>query len=139
MDSWFILALGALTSFAGMALVFKKLTYTVSTPVILTWVCLLTGGMYLVTSIFKAQKLTVDTSTFLLLFCASILAFLGNFFDLQAIRFAPNPGYATAVKSGSIVVITVAGYFIFSDQQLSATGIIGIALIFAGVACLSLQ
>ncbi|MBA3035501.1 MAG: hypothetical protein FP814_03310 [Desulfobacterium sp.] len=60
-------------------------------------------------------------------------AFFVNLFDVEALRLAPNAGYAGAVKAGQILIITFAAYFLFQDQQLTWTGMLGVSLVFLGL------
>ena len=57
---------------------------------------------------------------------------IGNYFDIEAIKSAPNPGYAQAIKNTNIFVITM-----FSARYLSSEfslhGIAGTAIVFIGI------
>ena len=137
--SWFILSLTAMLSFACMALTLKKLTYLLPTPVLLFYVLLLTSVITVIFCVKKNFNLSINLTTFGFLLLASILAFIGNITDIESMKIAPNPGYASAVKSGQIVLITCIALLIFPGQKLSMQGISGVLLIFAGVALLALQ
>lgn len=52
--------------------------------------------------------------------------------DVNALRLAPNAGYASAVKSGQILLVTIAAYWLFPDQRITAQGISGIVFIVIG-------
>jgi len=138
-NNWFICALIAMTSFASMTLLIKHLTYEVSAPVILFFLFVFTLLFFTIYLIASGTKPIISNSNLLFIIAAAFFAFLGNYFDVEALRQAPNTGYASAVKSGQIVIITLAAYYIFKDQVLNLTGIIGVLLIVSGVVLLSLQ
>lgn len=138
-QSWFIVALIGMLSFAGMALSLKKLTYVLPTSVILLYLFAFTAPVFLIYNIVTGTPLKIDYSALILLLLASMLAFVGNLCDVEALRLAPNAGYASAVKSGQIIVITIAAIFLFKDQRITVSGIIGVLLIFGGVFLLSHQ
>ncbi len=137
--TWFVAALAGMFSFSCMALILKKLTYTLSTPIILFYVFAFTAVLYLSLSIKQGLKFNVGWQAIILLGMASVLALIGNLGDLQALKLAPNPGYASAVKAAQILVITFAALFIFPDQKLSAQGLFGVLLVASGVALIALQ
>ena len=138
-SNWFAIALVGMLSFAGMALTLKKLTYTLPTPLILLYLFVLSSFMYFGYQIKTGEGLKVALTPFLLLVLASALAFIGNICDVEALRLAPNAGYASAVKSGQILVITLVAYLLFDDQKISWMGVLGVVFIFCGVALLAAQ
>ncbi len=138
-NNWFLIALIGMLSFAGMALTLKKLTYSLPTPLILLYLFVVTSLIYLGYNLRCGVSLKIGWTTILLILLASILAFIGNICDVEALRLAPNAGYASAVKSGQILVITVAAYFLFKDQQISWQGASGVIMIFAGIVLLAMQ
>ncbi len=139
MSNWFLIAIIGMLSFAGMALTLKKLTYSLPTPLILLYLFVVTSLIYLGYNLRCGESLRVGWTPFLLILLASALAFIGNFCDVEALRLAPNAGYASAVKSGQILVITVVALFLFKDQQISWQGALGVTMIFTGIILLATQ
>lgn len=137
--NWFVAALIGMISFSCMALTLKKLTQFLSTPIILLYVFGITALCYLAFGLKRGVELGVSWQAFGLLAFASLCAFVGNLGDIEALRLAPNPGYAVAVKAGQIVVVTLAALMFFPEQKLSMQGICGVLLVFSGIAVLSLQ
>jgi drug/metabolite transporter (DMT)-like permease len=137
--SWFVAAVAGMLSFACMSLTLKKLTYLLPTPVVLLYVFAITGTMYLVLGIKRGLQFNVGWQAIGLLGLASLFAFIGNLADLEALRLAPNPGFASAVKAGQIIVITFAALLLFPDQKLTFQGICGVLLVFCGILLLALQ
>jgi len=138
-NNWFVIALIGMLSFAGMALTLKKLTYTLDTSIIVLYLFVITSILYAALNVKRGIPLSVPLSSLSLLILASFFAFLGNLCDVEALKLAPNAGYAGAVKGGQIMVITFAAYFLFKDQQLSWTGVMGVFLIFGGLILLAFQ
>ena len=68
---------------------------------------------------------------------AIFAATVGNLCDVEAVKLSPNPGYASALKSGQILIITFASVLLFKDTTLSMQGITGVALVLAGVVLLA--
>ena len=137
--NWFLAALLGMVSFGGMALTFKKLTYLLPMPVMLVLVYGVTGLFYLAYTWKLGLSFTLDAKTFGYIILASVFAFFGNIGDVEAMRLAPNSGYAAAVKAGQIVLITFAALWLFPDQKLTFQGVLGVAFVFSGVALLATQ
>jgi len=137
--SWFTAALIGMFSFAFMALILKKLTYWLPTPIILLYLFTFTSALYLILGIKRGSQLGISWQALGLLALASFFAFIGNLADIEALKLAPNPGYASAVKAGQILVITFAALLLFPEQKLSVQGLCGVLLVFSGVVMLSLQ
>ena len=138
-SNWFLIALVGMLSFAAMALTLKKLTYFLPTPLILLYMFAFTALLYFVYQLKTGTGLKINVSAILLLLLASAFAFIGNLCDVEALRLAPNAGYASAVKSGQILVITLVAYLMFADQKLSWLGALGVVFIFCGVVLLAMQ
>lgn len=138
-QSWFIFALIGMISFACMALSIKKLTYDLPTAVILLYLFAFTTPAYLIYNVATGTPLKINCSALLFLLMASVLAFIGNLCDVEALRLAPNAGYSSAIKSGQIIVITITAFLLFKDQRITLSGLVGVALIFCGVVLLSYQ
>ena len=138
-NNWFLLALIGLLSISGMVLILKKLTYSLPTPLILLYLFVVTSLICLGYNLRCGESLKIGWTAILLILLASILAFIGNICYVEALRLAPNAGYASAVQSGQILVVTVAAYFLFKDPQISWQGVLGIIAIFAGIGLLATQ
>jgi drug/metabolite transporter (DMT)-like permease len=137
--SWFIYALIGMLSFSGMALVLKKLTYILPSSLILVYVFFFTAVMFVSYQLKTAGDLKIGLTPLLWLLLAAGLAFIANIFDLEALKHAPNAGFASAVKAGQILVITLAALFLFEDQKITWTGALGVMFIFGGIGLLALQ
>ena len=132
-ENWFFLAFLGMLSFAGMTLVLKQLTFNMPTPLILLYLFASATLLYLVYNLKTGVSLMVSSSSLLLIILAAILTFVANLCDVSAVKLAPNVGYASAVKSGQILVVTVAAYYLFRDQEISWNGVLGTVLIFLGI------
>ena len=137
--SWFATAVIGMLSFACLALTLKKLTYLLPTPIVLLYLFALTSILYLVFSLKRGFQFNISWQALGLLGLASLFAFIGNLADVEALRLSPNPGYASAVKAGQILVIMFAALVLFPDQKLSLQGIAGVVLVFSGIVLLAMQ
>lgn len=76
---------------------------------------------------------------FQIVFVASFFSLLANLLDVNAIKLAPNPGFAQAIKNTNIVVITIVSYFMFRLRMLRSAEFSwkkwlgGVGLILAGI------
>ena len=138
-NSWFVYALIGMLSFSGMALVLKKLTYMLPTPLILVYVFIFSAVMFVFYQLKTAGDLKIGFTSLLWILLAAFLAFVANIFDLEALKHAPNAGFASAVKAGQILVITFAALLLFEDQKITWTGALGVLLIFSGIGLLAMQ
>jgi drug/metabolite transporter (DMT)-like permease len=138
-NNWFIYALIGMLSFSGMALVLKKLTYMLPSSLILVYVFVFAAVMFVSFQLKTTGELKVGLIPLLWLLLAAALAFVANIFDLEALKHAPNAGFASAVKAGQILVITLAALFLFEDQKITWTGALGVLFIFSGVGLLATQ
>jgi drug/metabolite transporter (DMT)-like permease len=138
-NNWFIYALIGMLSFSGMALVLKKLTYMLPSSLILVYVFVFSAVMFVSFQLKTTGELKVGLIPLLWLLLAASLAFVANIFDLEALKHAPNAGFASAVKAGQILVITLAALFLFEDQKITWTGALGVLFIFSGVGLLATQ
>ena len=136
---WLIFALIGMISFACMALSLKKLTYDLPTSIILLYLFAFTTPIYLIYNVATGTPLKINSTALIFLLLASVFAFIGNLCDVEALRLAPNAGYASAIKSGQIIVITIMAFLLFKDQKITLSGIIGVSLIMGGVFLLSYQ
>ncbi len=138
-NNWFISALISMICYACMALVLKRLSMSLGTPLILLYLFATTSLLFLFYSVHAGINYKIEFSLAALVLLASVFAFAGNYFDLQALSLAPNAGYAAAVKAGQIIVITVGALYLFKGQSISLSGATGILLIFTGIGLLSIQ
>ena len=63
--------------------------------------------------------------------CAAV----GHWADFEAIKKAPNPGYATAIRNCSILPVIILSVFIF-DSPLTTYKLVGAVIILAGILAL---
>lgn len=66
---------------------------------------------------------------------AGVFAAVGHWADFEAIKRAPNPGFATAVRNSSILPVTVLSVFLFGSA-FDLLKLAGAGLILAGVVAL---
>ncbi len=122
--SWIFYALFALFSFAGMILLFKKITMEGVPPlVLLLFLFLIAGTLYLAQTLFTRTKVSLSVPVFLLILAAAILSYAGNLFYLKAIGLAPNPGYAVAVVGLQAGVIAFGAFFLFNSELSLIKGV----------------
>lgn len=88
----------------------------------------------------KATKTSVDINMVILglLILAAICSLLGNFLDVQAVKNAPNPGYASALKATQIVLITIIAPLLLFKSSLTLPKLFGVILVLIGIAIISM-
>jgi len=69
---------------------------------------------------------------------AGVFAAIGHWADFEAIKRAPNPGFATALRNSSIVPVTVGSVFLFGSA-FDLLKLAGAGLILAGVVALVVE
>lgn len=137
--SWFPSALFGMAAFACLTLTIKQLSYSVPTPLILAYSFSLSALLFFLQVVRQGISLRISWGVIALIGLTSLFGFLANMADVNALRLAPNAGYASAVKSGQILLVTIAAYWLFPDQRITAQGISGIAFIIIGIALLAMQ
>ena len=63
---------------------------------------------------------------------AAIAGVVGNFFIVESIRTAPNPGYSLAISSSNILFVAIFSVFLF-NSDFSALKWAGMMLAVAGI------
>jgi drug/metabolite transporter (DMT)-like permease len=63
---------------------------------------------------------------------AGIFSSIGHWVDFEAIKRAPNPGFATSIRNCSILPVTVFSVFLF-DSSFHLLKLLGVVLILAGI------
>jgi len=69
---------------------------------------------------------------------AGVFASIGHWADFEAIKRAPNPGYATSIRNCSILPVTIFSVFLF-DSSFHFLKLFGALLILAGIIALVLE
>jgi drug/metabolite transporter (DMT)-like permease len=131
---WVIFSLCAALFFSIMFLVFKKLE---GLGTLLIFACSVGTATCFLTHLF-ANKMTVriPPSALAWIALASVLSYLGNYFQTRALTEGPNPGYTTAIVGCQSILLLVASYYLFGSH-ISPGKLVGVALCVAGVVVLS--
>jgi len=69
---------------------------------------------------------------------AGIFASIGHWADFEAIKRAPNPGYATSIRNCSILPVTILSVFLFGSS-LHIFKLVGALLILFGIMALVIE
>lgn len=72
-------------------------------------------------------------------FVLATLSYLGNHFEIEAVKLAPNLGYVAAVKLGQIVIVTLLGDFITGHKALNSRRLLSVLTICIGLFLISSQ
>ncbi len=133
---WYIYSLAAIVFFTILVLILKKATFLgFSSKEInlflfgFSWIGFLILGHKEIKNISQNYKFLPFLG---LVFLASLCSFIGNLFDVEAIKLAPNPGYAQAIKNANILVITILSTRFFSSD-FKPLRVIGAAIILIGI------
>ena len=132
--SWLLYALLGMVFFAGMILLFKKITLLGTEPLILLlFLTIFLAGFYVVHVSITKTPLKVNSTVILLILAAAFLSYLGNLFYTKSIALAPNPAYSTTIISLQIVLIAIASVFLFGSELSTVKGIGILFAIVAGI------
>ena len=133
LNSWLFSGFASSLCFAGMVLVYKKLLTMGIKPLVLN--LFLFGFVFIGFSIWNFTARTrfdLSKRMLALLLLAAVFSLLGNFFDVNAVKNAPNPGFATTIKSSQIVLITILAPILFGSSLSLSTGL-GTVLVVLGI------
>ncbi len=136
--NWVYYGLGSSISFAAMALTLKKVFELGVSPIVAAfYLFILTAAGY---SIWVPFKMSVKIGVLIIpwLVLASVFSLLGNYFDLTALKLAPNPGYASTLKATQIIIITLVAPFLFSSS-LTPLKMFGVFLVLTGAALIAVS
>jgi drug/metabolite transporter (DMT)-like permease len=138
-NSWFVYGLLAALSFACMTLTFKYiLKQNVQPLILLLFVFIFISIGYIVwVYLGNISFENLNFNVFLLIILAACFAIAGNYFDVMAVKLAPNPGYAGALKASQIIIISILSVFLFS-AKLTFVNLTGILFVLLGVILISL-
>lgn len=98
-----------------------------------------TQSLCLLAILHSQKKLSINLSPLLLCILVGCLCFLGNISEFEAVKLAPNVGYANSLKMGQLVLVTLGSVLLFRDQKLSLGGMTGVLLIVGGIISFSLE
>lgn len=135
--NWFVLSLIAAFAFSGMALLYRIATDRGISAILGLFYIIAVASILLGVYIFAVEKSFVAPIPIItILIIAGVLSFLGNALLFKSIATAPNPGYAEAVGSLRIVIITTIAIFLFNLKP-TPIGILGSIVTVIGIILLS--
>lgn len=127
--------LGAL-SFTAMSIISKHVMNTGVSPLVtVSYIFGIAFVLLAATAYFRGASVMVEADQIKWVLLMSFASFAGNLFLFTALRDAPNAGYSTAIRSSSIVFVTVFAWVFLNDSitWLKSLGIlfttIGVAII----------
>ena len=136
--NWFILAIVSMVGFTFMNLLFKKaLNVGVKSEILVFYVFGIGTLISLAYLLSIGESLEVTKVSLSILAAAALFSIVSNVILTQSIKIAPNPGYALAVNSAQILLVTVASYFIFKSDFTLIKGV-GAVLTVIGLVLLGL-
>ena len=129
-------------SFVGLYLCIRWLTGKGFAPkqILLFMVGFALLGFFGVTA--PSLRNVVNSDNFLSFLAATAFAGLfssiGHWADFEAIKRAPNPGFATAIRNCSILPVTILSVFLF-DSSFNLLKLLGIFVILVGIIALMIE
>lgn len=136
--NWVLYAFGSAVCFTGMTLVIKKLFLMNVPPLVLNmFIFGITFSGFIVWNVINKSKINIGLNIVLFLILASVFAVFGNYLDVSAVKYAPNPGYAGAIKATQIILIALFAPLLFGSN-ISLLKIFGIILVIIGAAIISI-
>ncbi len=139
LNNWVLSGIGAAVCFTGMTLVIKKLLLIGVSPLVLNMFLfgLVLIGFICWVSISKTP-INITWTILSLLILAAVFSLLGNFLDVNAVKLAPNPGYASTLKATQIALITLLAPILLG-ATLGLQAFLGVIFVFVGIMLLSIK
>ncbi len=139
---WYIYSMLTSFSFVGLYLCIRWLTGKGFAPkqILLFMVGFALLGFFGVTA--PSLRHVVNSDNLLSFLAAAafagIFSSIGHWADFEAIKRAPNPGFATAIRNCSILPVTIFSVFLF-DSSFNLLKLLGIFVILAGIIALMIE
>ncbi len=139
---WYIYSMLTSFSFVGLYLCIRWLTGKGFAPkqILLFMVGFALLGFFGVTA--PSLRHVVNSDNFLGFLAAAafagIFSSIGHWADFEAIKRAPNPGFATAIRNCSILPVTILSVFLF-DSSFNLLKLLGIFVILVGIIALMIE
>ena len=132
MEKWILYSLISVVSISIMTLLFKHLLNSGINPEIINFYFFLISTVaFLGFLVAKSSNFNIPKSSIPIFVILGLLALSYNYFDLLAIKIAPNPGYVEAILTMKIIIITLLSFLLFKSD-LNMTKAIGIGLCILG-------
>lgn len=133
---WYIYSFATVIFFTAMILILKKMTLTGFSSIQINFFLFGFSFLGFVALGYREARSAFGNAKFRmflkLIFLASVFSLIGNYFDIEAIKLAPNPGYAQAIKNANVLMITMFSAR-FLSSEFSLRGIMGVAIVFTGI------
>ena len=133
---WFVFSFLALVSLAGMTLCVRALTDrgVPAHNVLFLIVAFVFAGFIVMNILYPSLvwRSSVLGTFILATSIAGITSVAGNWFGFEAIRRAPNPGYAVAFKSAAVLPIALLS-LVFFGSEWSPVRFLGVLAVLAGL------
>src|SRR3989344_174300 len=114
--------------FAGMILIFKKLTVEeVQAEVILMFLFGFAFLFYLTQVLVTKTSIKLNAFLIILLILIAIFSYIANLLEVRSINTSPNPAFVTAIFGLHTILVAIGSYFIYSSK-LSIINGLGIVL-----------
>ena len=129
---WWIYCAIAVVFFVLATLLLKKCVETTPYTTCIIIMCLVFGAVGLVWACFKrAEVIGTFGSGVSMITIFAILYLLALLFYFAAIEKAPNPGYARALMTFEVILITIL-FCVFFKETITWAKLLGIALVVGG-------
>ena len=113
--NWVIQSLIGMLLFAGMILIFKKLTLeNLKAEVILLFLFGFAFLFYLIQVIVTKTSFKLNAFLVILLILTAVFSYIANLIEVRAINVAPNPAFVTAIFSLHIILVAIGSYFLYN-------------------------
>ena len=139
---WYVYSFPTSFSLVGLYLCVKWLTSKEFEPKQILLFMIAFASLGFLAAAAPSIATTVRSSQFLSFLAAGtfagIFAAIGHWADFEAIKKAPNPGFATAIRNSSILPVTVFSVLLFGSS-FHFLKLVGAVLILAGVVALVVE
>lgn len=137
-SDWIVLSLLSMLALSVVFLLFKRIgDVGVGSGALLLYYFSVCALFLLGHSVFNRLPLQVDLPVLGLILVSGLLGAVGNVLMIDAMKAAPNPGFALAIVGANTLLVTVASVFLFKSEFTLVKGI-GALLAVLGVVLLGL-
>jgi len=134
---WIIYAFVAMLCLTVMVLIETKVTRIESSSILINMYIF---GLAFIGFLFLALRggrLTMPSTAIYLLVIVAVIAVAMNFFAIESLRLAPNPGYPKTIKALSAVLVTLFAV-VFLGSKLTMIKFISVLVTILGIVMLIL-
>lgn len=115
--NWTAYSIMTLFSLGFMILCFKQLTLMkIDSVIINMYVFGLTFIGFLVFALLRKADFSMPKAAIVIIVLASVLALVGNYYNIKGLADAPNPAYHLSIAFTRLLLVAIAAVFLFKSD-----------------------